>query len=293
MQLQKNYKTSLAAGIRIDWNEHEFILNTEPNSDRGYIFIAPGTTDEEECFYHRRVGTSVFVYEVNRWTSTYHGIWTQVFLASSVSYFNHILSKIGDAFLLYKKDVSNVYMTWGDISINWDVYSVPDLDTSLWQLDKTLVSNNTNYIYLYDYDWFISTSNLLAENGYVKFAEVITDISWLITSYKRYEFVSLSIPWKDWQQGIQGIQWPQWIQGPQWIQWEPWISPSPSELSYTFNQVVASSIWTIDHNLWFNPNVQIEDSAWDSVIPQKIIQNSVNQMIIHFMGSMSGKAYLS
>jgi len=289
MQLQKNYKTSLAAGIRIDWNEHEFILNTEPNSDRGYIFIAPGTTDEEECFYHRRVGTSVFVYEVNRWTSTYHGIWTQVFLASSVSYFNHILSKIGDAFLLYKKDVSNVYMTWGDISINWDVHSIPDLDTSLWLSDRILISNDTNYIYLYNYNWFISTGDLLAEDGYIKLWEVITDISWLITSYRRYEFASLPIPWKDWQQGIQGIQWPQWIQGPQW---EPWVL-SPSELSYVHTQSVSSAIWTINHNLGFYPNVQVEDSSWDSVIWQKIIQNSVNQMIIEFQWSMAGKAYLS
>lgn len=62
---------------------------------------------------------------------------------------------------------------------------------------------------------------------------------------------------------------------------------------YTHNQLVSSASWTIDHNLWFNPNIQIEDSSGDSVIPNRIIQNSSNQVTVEFQGSMSGKAYLS
>lgn len=64
-------------------------------------------------------------------------------------------------------------------------------------------------------------------------------------------------------------------------------------VGYTHNQIVASASWVVTHNLWYHPNVQIEDSAWDSVMPQKITQNSTNQMTIDFQGSMSGKAYLS
>lgn len=62
---------------------------------------------------------------------------------------------------------------------------------------------------------------------------------------------------------------------------------------YTHNQVTSSATWTITHNLGYYPNVQIEDSWGDSIIPQKIIQNSVNQITIEFQGSMAGKAYIS
>lgn len=65
------------------------------------------------------------------------------------------------------------------------------------------------------------------------------------------------------------------------------------DISYPHNQVTSNSEWTVNHNLWFYPNVQIEDSAWDLVIPQKIIHDSTFVLRIQFLWAMSWKAYLS
>lgn len=76
------------------------------------------------------------------------------------------------------------------------------------------------------------------------------------------------------------------------VTWSVTINTYTSS-GYTHTQSTSVTSWVINHNLWFYPNVQIEDSSWDSVIPQKVIQNSINQMTVEFSGSMSGKAYLS
>lgn len=65
------------------------------------------------------------------------------------------------------------------------------------------------------------------------------------------------------------------------------------DISYPHNQVTPSSEWTVNHNLGFHPNVQIEDSAWDLVTPQKIIHDSTFVLRIQFLWAMSWKAYLS
>jgi len=79
----------------------------------------------------------------------------------------------------------------------------------------------------------------------------------------------------------------------QWPPWPPWTWADPADFSREHIQTIASNVWTINHNLGFKPNIQIEDSAGDSVIPQKIIQNSINQILVEFQGAMAGKAYLS
>lgn len=56
---------------------------------------------------------------------------------------------------------------------------------------------------------------------------------------------------------------------------------------YEHNQIVASDSWNILHNLGYKPNIQIEDSAGDSVLPFKITHNSVNNTLVLFSGAMS------
>lgn len=63
-------------------------------------------------------------------------------------------------------------------------------------------------------------------------------------------------------------------------------------ISFIFSQGVASSTWTIVHNLNFFPNVTIVDSAGDEVIGD-IHYSNINTIIVHFSGAFSGKAYLS
>lgn len=73
----------------------------------------------------------------------------------------------------------------------------------------------------------------------------------------------------------------------------PGIGADPSSFSYTHIQATASSEWIVNHNLLYNPNVQIEDSAWDLVTPSKIIHDSTTVLRIQFLGAMSWKAYCS
>lgn len=73
----------------------------------------------------------------------------------------------------------------------------------------------------------------------------------------------------------------------------PWPGTSPSDYSYTHNQITPDVEWTIAHSLWFNPNIQINDSSGDLVFPSRIIHDSVNSLRIQFLWSMAWVAYLS
>lgn len=86
---------------------------------------------------------------------------------------------------------------------------------------------------------------------------------------------------------IEAEQWPPW---PPWV---PWAWADPADFAHTHNQVTAESEWIINHNLWFNPNIQINDSSWDIVLPSRIIHDSVNIVRIQFLWAMSWTAYCS
>lgn len=61
---------------------------------------------------------------------------------------------------------------------------------------------------------------------------------------------------------------------------------------YTHTQTVASSTWSIVHNMGKNPSVSIVDSSGDEVIGS-VTHVSVNQMVLSFSAAFSGKAYLN
>jgi len=72
-------------------------------------------------------------------------------------------------------------------------------------------------------------------------------------------------------------------------------SPGPAGVSggfYEHNQSAVSNIWYITHNLGYNPNVTILDSARNNV-EAEIWYNSTNSLEIRFSVGISGKAYLS
>lgn len=62
--------------------------------------------------------------------------------------------------------------------------------------------------------------------------------------------------------------------------------------AYTHIQSTPASIWTIDHNLGFNPGVTVVDSA-NSVVEGQIDYLTVNTVRLTFTAAFSGKAYLS
>lgn len=63
-------------------------------------------------------------------------------------------------------------------------------------------------------------------------------------------------------------------------------------VEYIHTQGTASSTWTIAHNLGKYPSVMVVDSA-GSVVIGDVVYSSINQIIVYFSGTFSGKAYLN
>lgn len=63
-------------------------------------------------------------------------------------------------------------------------------------------------------------------------------------------------------------------------------------MTYVHNQGVASDTWTMNHNLGYFPNIEIVNSAGDTVIGNYQFV-SVNTVIATFSDPFAGKAYLS
>lgn len=66
---------------------------------------------------------------------------------------------------------------------------------------------------------------------------------------------------------------------------------SPSDIAYTYTQASASAVWTINHNLGFNPVAVVLDSA-GTQCEGSITYPTVNQMVITFTGAFTGVAYI-
>jgi hypothetical protein len=63
--------------------------------------------------------------------------------------------------------------------------------------------------------------------------------------------------------------------------------------SYEHIQGTAASVWTIPHNLGFNPNVTVIDSSGTIYEGEIAYNNNRNSLTVTFTASFSGKAYLS
>lgn len=66
---------------------------------------------------------------------------------------------------------------------------------------------------------------------------------------------------------------------------------SPADVAYTHTQATASSFWTINHNLGFNPTAVILDSAGTNC-EGSFAYPTLNQMTITFNSSFTGTAYI-
>jgi len=64
------------------------------------------------------------------------------------------------------------------------------------------------------------------------------------------------------------------------------------KVSYAHNQSATSDTWTITHNLGYNPNVVVKDSA-GNIIEGDISYNDTSSLTITFSVGTSGFAYLS
>lgn len=82
--------------------------------------------------------------------------------------------------------------------------------------------------------------------------------------------------------------------GPQGPQGEPGAPGEVlyTDLSYVHIQSVASSTWSITHNLQFIPNITVVDSAGTVVEGTYNYPNNTS-VVLSFSSPFSGKAYLS
>lgn len=66
---------------------------------------------------------------------------------------------------------------------------------------------------------------------------------------------------------------------------------TPGDVAYTHTQSVASSVWTINHNLNFKPVAVVLDSAGTNCEGSFSYPNNVT-MVITFNSAFTGTAYL-
>ena len=66
---------------------------------------------------------------------------------------------------------------------------------------------------------------------------------------------------------------------------------TPGDVAYTHTQAIASSTWTINHNLGFNPTAVVLDSAGTNC-EGSFSYPTVNQMVITFNSAFTGIAYI-
>ena len=61
---------------------------------------------------------------------------------------------------------------------------------------------------------------------------------------------------------------------------------------YTHNQMTASAVWNVTHNLGRYPSVTVVDSG-GNVVTGDVRYTSLNSVVISFSGAFSGSAYFS
>jgi hypothetical protein len=65
-----------------------------------------------------------------------------------------------------------------------------------------------------------------------------------------------------------------------------------SDLSFIYEQVSASTTWSIVHNLNFVPNITVVDSA-GTVVEGSYSYPNLTTVVLNFSNAFAGKAYLS
>lgn len=221
--IKKQYKTTNSVIVPdfVD-AEQAFHLASAPESDMGWIIIAPWTTNEETCFFHRTVGNTVYVHWVNRSNPNIHAIGTIVYYASTIDYLNYLLSRQNHQMYIYKTSDDNVVVLGWEFYV-WGIYTtVPDMDTSLGLPNQTLLVNSTSWIHLVNGVYTILPTR---NNAHYYVGNVITDIAGVITEINLANVTHLSIKWDQWDPGPIGPTGPagvnyRWTYGP-WVTYAP------------------------------------------------------------------------
>lgn len=206
--IKKQYKTTNSVIVPdfVD-AEQTFHLASAPESDMGWIIIAPWTTNEETCFFHKAVGNTVYVHWVNRSNPNIHAIGTIVYYASTIDYLNYLLSRQNHQMYIYKTSDDNVVVLGWEFYVGGTYTTVPDMDTSLGLPNQTLLVNSTSWIHLVNGVYTILPAR---NNAHYYVGNVITDIAGVITEINLANVTHLSTKgdkWDKWDKGDKGDQW--------------------------------------------------------------------------------------
>lgn len=63
--------------------------------------------------------------------------------------------------------------------------------------------------------------------------------------------------------------------------------------TYIFEQGIASDTWIVEHNLDKRPSITVVDTSGNTQMPDEISYNSDNKIILKFVSSFAGWAYLN
>lgn len=186
LKVENYFSTSLANTVTnsVVW-EIEFQLSVVPSSDYWYLIVDYETNEREEIFYHRKAGTSVFVYGINRVNPQPHDIQSSVQMNDSASIFNYITWLLPDHFFIYKTSTTTCHIRWGKVYDNGEYYTIAD------EWAVTLVTW-TNYLYVEDK---VIKSTLSTLTDKFVFWEIIVDWVLNVTSFETYNTLWL-ITWR-------------------------------------------------------------------------------------------------
>lgn len=109
-------------------------------------------------------------------------------MANSIDYMNYIISQTYEQTFIYKKDLSEIIITGGNFYITSENVSVAEVDTSVHTANQTLAANSTNYIYVKNGAYYITTT---VDDTLFLIATVVTALSGVINSINKYNTVSI------------------------------------------------------------------------------------------------------
>ena len=208
--LKRNYESTITEplGNETTW-EIPVYLSVPPDSQMWFLIIEPWVLWQEESIFHHKVIWNVaYVYWINRTNPVLHSDNARVVLSNSIDYLNYAIWQTNEQTYIYKKDTQNIVCKWGSFYI-WSNYVIlQDLDTQDALPLKSLIAGSLNYIYIKDYDYYISTT---VEAWLFLVATIDVSIWWIVGAINKMNTYSI---WTKWE------QWVEWIQ---WIPWYPLI----------------------------------------------------------------------
>jgi len=253
--LKRNFESSLTEPM---WNETTWeiavYLSSPPSSQMWFLLIDPWLVTQESIFHHRVVWNIAYVYWVNRDVAQLHLDNARVVLSNSIDYLNYCIGQSQEQTYTFKKSATDLIVKWWNFFISSNYVVIDDLDTSSWLPNKTLISWATNYIYIKDYDYFISTDILPT-----LYRIAVVTMSWPsiqnITKMNTYSVWTQWIQWETWDEWIQWPQWDQLILRNSWwqIQWK--VDAEWSEWANLYT--VAEITWAD----WAEIEMQVDQSG--------------------------------